>query len=136
MNMEERGKYDFDFSGRRVLVVEDNPVSFKLVEIALSRVKAEVVRAPNGRVGVELCMEKGPFDMVIMDLQMPEVDGLEATRQIKRLYPGLPVVLATASTFDGDVSACREAGCDHVIPKPFQFQKLFLLMELWLQGQK
>ena len=135
MIMEEREKYDFDFSGRRVLVVEDNPVSFKLVAAALARVNAEVVHASNGRVGIECCRGTEPFDLVIMDLQMPEVDGLEATRQIKRLRPDLPVIMATASTFDDDASACREAGCDHVLSKPFQFRQLFLLMESRFQGQ-
>ncbi len=135
MNMWEKGKYDFDFAGRPVLVVEDNAMSFRLISAALSRVNVTLTHASNGKVAVELCQGEKPFDVVIMDLQMPEMNGLDATREIKKIRPGLPVIAATASTFEDELERCREAGCDSFITKPFKFQRLFELMQSYFDRQ-
>jgi CheY-like chemotaxis protein len=60
---------------------------------------------------------------------MPEINGIEATRKIKQLRPDLPVIAATANTFDNEEAVCREAGCDSFITKPLQFVRLFELMK-------
>jgi CheY-like chemotaxis protein len=133
--MNERGKYDFDFSDKIVLVVEDNAISFKLISAVLKQVKANVVHAENGREAIEACESGAHFDLVLMDLMMPEVDGLEATRRIKALRPSLPVVATTANTFDENVEACREAGCDEFLTKPLQFKKMFELMQSFFDRQ-
>ena len=67
--MEEKGKYDYDFSGRTVLVVEDTMMSFKLMATVLSRVRADVVHATDGQKAIDLCSGDQSFDIVIMDLQ-------------------------------------------------------------------
>jgi CheY-like chemotaxis protein len=127
--MERKGKYNFDFSGRSVLVVEDNIISFKLISTVLSKVNVTVSHASNGQKAIEMCRGDHHFDMVVMDIQMPELNGIEATRAIKKLRPALPVIAATANTFDDERAACREAGCDGYINKPLQFRKLFELMQ-------
>lgn len=127
--MAGRGKYDFDFSDKVVLVVEDNQISFKLIHAVLKQVKTNVVHAVNGKKAIEACESGTHFDLVLMDMQMPEVDGLEATRQIKRIRPHLPVVATTANTYDENVMACKDAGCDGFLTKPLQFRKMFELME-------
>ncbi len=123
------GKYDFDFSNKVVLVVEDNQISFKLINAVLKQVRTNVVHASNGKRAIEECASETHFDLVLMDMQMPEVDGLEATRRIKQIRPDLPVVATTANTFDENALACREAGCDGFMTKPLQFQKMFELMQ-------
>ncbi len=123
------GKYDFDFSDKVVLVVEDNQISFKLINAVLAQVKANVVHAPNGKIAIEACLSESHFDLVLMDMQMPEIDGLEATRRIKQIRPTLPIVATTANTFHEDAQACQEAGCDGFLTKPLQFKKMFELME-------
>lgn len=127
--MEIRGKYDYDFTGKVVLVVEDNMISFKLISAVLSKVNAEMVHAFNGRQAIELCSSENHFDLVLMDMQMPEVNGLEATRAIKRIHPNLPVIATTANTFDEDETSFKNAGCDAFLPKPLQFRQLFELMQ-------
>jgi len=134
--MASRGKYDFDFSGKVVLVVEDNQISFKLISAVLSQVKAGIVHASNGRKAIEFCESPAHFDLVLMDMQMPEVDGFEATRAIKQLQPDLVVVATTANAFEEDEIACREAGCDAFISKPLQFKKLFDLMQSFFDQQE
>lgn len=123
------GKYDFDFSDKLVLVVEDNEISFKLIHAVLMQVKTNIVRASNGQEAIEACLAEKNYDLVLMDLQMPEVDGLEATRRIKQIRPELPIVATTANTYDENYIACREAGCDGFLTKPLQFRKMFELMQ-------
>jgi CheY-like chemotaxis protein len=122
-------KYDFDFSDKLVLVVEDNQISYKLLHAVLTQVKANIVHAENGQEAIEACISDTHFDLVLMDLQMPEVDGLEATRRIKQVRPELPIVATTANTYDENALACKEAGCDGFLTKPLQFRKMFELMQ-------
>ncbi len=129
MIMEGRSRYNHDFSGKSVLVVEDTLMSFKLMKALLLRVNVEVSHASNGQQAIDMCSGDQYFDLVIMDLQMPEVNGLEATRAIKKLRPNLPVIAATANTFEDEEKACRRAGCSAYMTKPLQFKKLFQLME-------
>jgi CheY-like chemotaxis protein len=123
------GKYDFDFSDKVVLVVEDNQISFKLISAVLKQVKTNIVHAANGLKAIELCASDTHFDLVLMDMQMPEVDGLEATQRIKKIRPELPIVATTANTYDETALACREAGCDGFLSKPLQFRKMFEMMQ-------
>ena len=123
------GKYDFDFSDKLVLVVEDNEISFKLIHAVLTQVKTNIVHASNGQEAIEACIAEKHYDLVLMDMQMPEVDGLEATRRIKQIRPELPIVATTANTYDENYIACREAGCDGFLTKPLQFRKMFELMQ-------
>jgi CheY-like chemotaxis protein len=127
--MSENSKYGFDFSGKRVLVVEDNQISFKLMLAVLSQVNVEVVHALNGRDAIDFCNSGTHFDLVLMDMQMPEVNGLEATKIIKQEQPDLPVIATTANTFFEDEVACKEAGCDAFMTKPLKFKQLFELMQ-------
>ena len=129
-------KYDFDFSDKVVLVVEDNVISYKLISAVLQQVKAQVVHAANGRMAIDACSSDEHFDLVFMDMQMPEVDGLEATRKIKELRPWLPVVATTASTYDENAQACKEAGCDAFLTKPLQFRRMFELMQTFFDRQE
>jgi CheY-like chemotaxis protein len=122
-------KFDFDFSGKSVLVVEDTMMSFKLFSTVLSQVNASVTHASNGQKAIDLCSGDLHFDLVLMDLQMPEVNGIEATIAIKKIRPMLPIIAATANTFDDEEAACREAGCEGYITKPLKFNKLFELMQ-------
>ncbi len=133
--MVERGKYDFDFSKKVVLVVEDNQISFKLMHAVLRQVKANVVHAANGQRAIEEVESAAHFDLVLMDLQMPEVDGLEATHRIKQLRPDLPVIATTADIYSEKARACKEAGCDAFLSKPLQFRKMFELMQSFFDQQ-
>ena len=130
------GKYDFDFSDKLVLVVEDNEISFKLIHAVLTQVKTNIVRASNGKEAIEACLAEKNYDLVLMDMQMPEVDGLEATRRIKQIRPELPIVATTANTYDENYIACREAGCDGFLTKPLQFRKMFELMQSLFNKQE
>ena len=112
-----------------MLVVEDTMMSFKLFSAVLSQVNAEVTHAFDGRKAIEMCSGDLHFDLVVMDIQMPEVNGIEATRAIKKIRPELPIIAATANTFDDEEAECMAAGCAAYITKPLKFNKLFELMQ-------
>ena len=101
---------------RRILVAEDNDSNFILMGYLLKK-HYEVIRAINGIDAVEK-VEQGGIDMVLMDLKMPEMDGLQAIRIIKEKYPDMPIIALTANAFSSDREQAFEAGCDEFLSKP------------------
>src|SRR5262249_38190803 len=121
-------------AGRRlpVLVAEDNVVNQRVAAGLLEQAGHTVTIAANGREAVA-AIEKQPFDLVLMDVQMPEMDGLEATaavRERERRKGGhLPIVAVTAHAMKGDAERCLAAGMDAYVPKPLQPRELFATIE-------
>jgi two-component system sensor histidine kinase/response regulator len=111
----------------RVLVAEDNSVNQRLARRLLERLGHTVVVAGDGREALA-ALERGAFDVVLMDVQMPEMDGLEAARRIRqreRQTGGhLPIIALTAHALTGDRERCLDAGMDDYVTKPIQFERL------------
>ena len=101
---------------KRVLIAEDNDSNFILMTYILKRYY-QFERATNGQEAVDK-VENGNFDIVLMDIKMPVMDGMEATRLIKEKHPDLPIIALTANAFDSDRQMAFEAGCDEFLPKP------------------
>jgi len=101
---------------KRILVAEDNDSNYILMNYILKK-HYEYFRARNGQEAVELAETEKP-DLILMDLKMPVLDGLEATRLIKAKTPDLPIIALTANAFDSDRHAALEAGCDDFLSKP------------------
>ena len=106
---------------KRILVAEDNDSNYILMNYILKK-HYEYFRARNGQEAVELAESEKP-DLILMDIKMPVMDGLEATRQIKAKNPDLPIIALTANAFDSDRHAAFEAGCNDFIPKPVNAEK-------------
>ena len=120
-------------SALRILVAEDNPVNQKVVTRTLENAGHKVTLAPNGRDAVDAFLAS-PFDIVLMDVQMPVLDGLAATRTIRGIESEggnshTPIVGLTAHALDSDRSRCLQAGMDAYLSKPFKPQELILLIE-------
>lgn len=107
----------------RVLVAEDNDNHYLLLERMLKRYASHIVRAVNG-VEAVACAEKEPFDLILMDIGMPEMDGLEATRQIREHGGETFVVGISAEAFESDRTRAFEAGCDDFMAKPVKKEEL------------
>ncbi len=112
-------------AGLRVLVAEDGPDNRRLIGHLLGRLGVTVEMVGDGRQALERIFEGGPMiDLVLMDMQMPVMDGWEATRRIRNAGLALPVVALTANAMPGDREACLEAGCDAYLPKPIRKEGL------------
>ena len=115
----------------KVLLAEDHPVNQELAETILNKRGHSVVAVSNGRLALE-AISNQQFDVVLMDVQMPEVDGLEATRQIRareRISGGhVPIIAMTANAITGDKERCLESGMDAYATKPIDFEKLLQVM--------
>ena len=114
--------------------MEDNKINQKLVLMLLQRLGYSVDLAENGVEGVAAAQQQR-YALILMDMQMPEMDGLEATRRI-RLGTGLnsdsPIVALTANAMQADQEACREAGMNDFLTKPFNRATLITCLERWV----
>ncbi|MFZ1640358.1 MAG: ATP-binding protein, partial [Candidatus Contendobacter sp.] len=122
----------------RVLLVEDNPVNQELALIMLDRLGCRVAVAEHGRRALR-ALSEAPYDLVLMDCQMPEMDGYEATRRWRekeRTGDGgrMPIIAVTANAMDGDREACLACGMDDFLAKPFTQQALAAMLRRWAPG--
>ncbi|MBP3259828.1 MAG: response regulator [Prevotella sp.] len=106
---------------KRILVAEDNDSNYMLMTYILKN-HYELLRARNGQEALEVAMSEKP-DMVLMDIKMPVMDGLEATRLIKAKMPDMVVIALTANAFDSDRKMAMEAGCSDFLSKPVNAEK-------------
>ena len=101
---------------KKILIAEDNDSNYILMSYILKKYY-QFERAKNGQEAVEMA-EKNTYDIVLMDIKMPIMDGLEATKAIKEKFPDLPIVALTANAFDSDRQLALEAGCNDFLSKP------------------
>jgi CheY-like chemotaxis protein len=115
----------------RVLLVDDAPDNRKLMQRLLQRAGLEVETAENGRVAVDRALgatDGHAFDVVLMDMQMPEMDGYEATARLREVGYGGTIVALTAHASEADRQKCLDAGCDEYLAKPFDLNDLLNLV--------
>ncbi len=122
-----------DFSGARILVVEDDEVNQIVARGVLEAGGAVVSIASNGREALEL-VQPGKFDVVLMDLQMPDMDGIETTRRLREnpALAGLPIIAMTASAMAGDRERLLEAGMNDYVAKPVRVAAVYATVSKWL----
>lgn len=128
-------------AGRRLLVAEDNELNREIAVYLLQEAGAMVDQAADGKEAVEMFAASAPgtYDAVLMDVMMPELDGLSATRAIRgmdRPDAQLPIIAMTANLFDEDVAACLAAGMDAHIPKPLGAGQMIRTIAEWLERKK
>ncbi len=121
----------------RILLAEDNPVNQKLASVILSKAGYKVEVASNGKQALEIFTKSpGDFDAILMDIQMPEMDGYEATRCIRQNgFKDIPIVAMTANAMKGDRELCLEAGMNDYITKPIKREIVFQVLDKWLNSQ-
>lgn len=106
-----------------VLVVEDHYINQELMCDLLKYLKCSVEIACNGKEAVQR-VEESHFDLIFMDLQMPEMDGFEASRRIRKFHKEIPIVALTANHLNGDLQRCYDAGMSDYLTKPFEIQDI------------
>jgi CheY-like chemotaxis protein len=110
--------------GKRILVVEDEEVNYFLLRDILENFQAIITWAEIGQQAVDLIHNGEYFDLILMDINLPAMDGLETTRKIKELHSGIPIIAQTAFAQDAEIENCYQAGCDGVVLKPFTQKEL------------
>jgi CheY-like chemotaxis protein len=115
-----------------ILIAEDVESNFLYLKAVLSKLNATVFWAKNGLEAIEIC-EKDSIDLVFMDLQMPEMNGYEATEILKRKFPKLPIVAQTAFAMSDDREKALDSGCDDYLAKPIKSKDLLSVVEKFIQ---
>ena len=115
-----------------ILIAEDEEFNFTLLKYIFERSGAIILWATNGQEAVELFKENTNIDIVLMDIKMPVMNGLEATKHIKKINNKIPVLAVTAYALAEDRARCLSAGCDEFITKPIIRQDLLDITYKWL----
>ena len=117
-----------DIAGMHVLVAEDNDINWEIINVLLSMHGIEAARAENGQVAVDMLAssQPGDYDLVFMDVQMPVMNGIEATKAVRALpderVAAIPIIATTADAFSEDVALCMDAGMNGHIAKPLDIK--------------
>lgn len=115
----------YNWSNRTILIAEDDEMNFRYLDLIFSKfTNVNVIWAINGQKAIDYAHLNEQIDLVIMDVQLPLVSGLDAIRHIKSFRPSLPIIAHTANAYSEDIARCFEAGCDDYITKPVSFQDL------------
>jgi len=121
-----------NLKGRTILVVEDIPINYQLIEEMLLLTSAKVIWAKSGFEAVDEVRENQDIDLILMDVKMPQMDGYRATTEILKKKPSIPIIAQTAYALPGDQKKALAVGCQAYISKPIEKSKLYLLLTEYL----
>ncbi|MCL3780264.1 response regulator [Prolixibacteraceae bacterium JC049] len=116
-----------------ILIAEDVESNYLYLNAVLSKIKANIIWAKNGLEAVKKCEEHDNLDLVLMDLQMPEMNGYDATKKIKLIRKNLPIIAQTAFAMSDDRAKAIAAGCDDYLAKPIKSNDLLDIVNRYLK---
>jgi signal transduction histidine kinase/CheY-like chemotaxis protein/HAMP domain-containing protein len=136
--IESSALRDPRLSGKTVLIVDDDMRNIYALTTVLEELEMKVLHAQNGRRGIEVLESTPGIDIVFMDIMMPEMDGYQASREIRKMdgFKELPIIALTAKAMKGDRERCIESGASDYIPKPVDTERLLSLLRVWLYSEK
>ena len=122
-----------NLTGKKVLIVDDNVRNLFVLTAVLERKGMTVLSAESGRTGIDALQKNPDIDLVLMDIMMPDMDGFEAMRAIRKLvkFAKLPIIALTAKAMVGDREKCIAAGASDYLSKPVNVEQLNSLMQVW-----
>ena len=118
---------------KKILIVEDNPANLKMLKLIIENIDCEILEAVNGDEALAVTIEKEP-DLILMDIQIPHIDGLEVTRRLRKMeiFTKTPIIALTAFAMEKDEQAGLDAGCNEYMIKPFSTAKLLEILHKYL----
>ena len=116
-----------------ILIAEDNETHYTSLQYMLGKAGMETLHAMNGAQAVDLCKQKDEISLILMDIKMPVMDGIEATRMIRQFRAGIPIIAITAFAQTVEENQMREAGCDDVLAKPFRKEELLFKISKYIK---
>jgi len=120
-----------NWENKVVVIAEDEQINYLFLKAVLKPTKAHIIWTKTGRETIEICTTQ-KADIVLMDIKMPDLNGLEATIEIKKKLPNLPIIAQTAYVMEEDEEASINAGCDDYISKPIRPENLITIMSKFL----
>jgi hypothetical protein len=132
--LEQLRQHDESLAGKKVLIIDDDIRNIFALTSILELYRMRVIYAENGQDGIAKLQENPDLDVVLMDIMMPDMDGYETMRIIRKSgeYPSLPIIAVTAKAMKVDRSRCIEAGASDYISKPIDTEQLLSLLRVWL----
>lgn len=119
----------FDFTGTRILVVEDDSTNFLFLKILLNRANADIIWAKSGAEALELMHQNTDIKVILLDIQLPDMCGVDVAKTIKKEFPDKKIIVQTAFAMSGEREKILEAGCDEYVSKPIDSKRLLSLIE-------
>jgi len=118
---------------KKILIVEDNRSNLKMLRLVLEEIDCEILEAMDGAEAMEVAIENRP-DIILMDIQIPKMDGLEVTRRLRKMqeFSKTPIIALTAFAMDKDEQAGLDAGCNEYMTKPFSTAKLLEIVHKYI----
>ncbi|MDD4145367.1 MAG: ATP-binding protein, partial [Prolixibacteraceae bacterium] len=127
-------KRQFNFDKLKILITEDDEISFILLNYIIKDFGKEIINAKTGYEAVDECRNNPDIDLILMDIQIPEMDGLETTRRIREFNKDVVIIAQTAYGLTGDREKCLEAGCNDYIVKPVNKNNLLKLLQKYFEN--
>ncbi len=124
---------DRNWEDKTILIVEDDHINYQLLEVVLKRTGVKLLHAVTGRDAVRLCQEQSRIDLVLMDVQLPEMNGFEAIKLIKQSQPDIPIIVQTANSLNEEKTRADEAGCQGFMTKPISLNKFMSEVDKFMQ---
>ncbi len=122
---------------KKILIVEDNDIGFVLIHEIFLDYNFDITRAYDGAEAIDYFRnDKYAFDLVLMDIRMPNMNGFEATSRIKDINPSVPIIAVTAYVHSQSIFDCQNCGCDEFIAKPFEINHLLSVIKKYLTVKK
>lgn len=131
--LADNNEQEINWQGKKILIVEDVINNYELLEKMLQKTNATILWADTGQLALQFFKNHPDLSLVLMDIKLPDIDGLELTRQMKENRPSLPVIAQTAFAMSGDREKVLESGCDEYLPKPISRIKLLRVLSQFIK---
>ena len=119
---------------KQVLLIDDDPAYIEIIKFCLEKAGFNVSVASDGQQAIDMAL-KEPFGLILMDVQMPNINGMEATRVLRENDIKIPIVVVTANAMKGDDEKCFQAGANDYLTKPVDIQKMMEVMKKYLSAE-
>lgn len=130
--MKNSTQGDTPLTTKSVIVAEDDDLNYLFINLVLEQESITVIRAENGQEAVDIFQQHPEIHLILMDIKMPVMDGIEATRRIKAINPDIIIIALTAYALLGDKEKTIEAGCDYYLSKPIEKISLLKILNKYL----
>ncbi len=123
----------YSWSGQKVLIVEDDPVSLEFMKEILDGTNAQIITAKNGKEGLQRFQKNKGISLILMDVRLPDISGLDVVKKIRTTNSNIPIIAQTAYTMDQNAKKCQEAGCNDYLTKPIDIKTMMKLMNKYFK---